>query len=365
MSFQDSRYNAFYNNNNDNNLKPNEQSDTIKSLLNAVTKTLDNSDKSINKKKEIKREVREEPREIRETKEIREPREIRESKESKEVKEIKEHEIKKSKEPKEIKEPKESKELKEQIKESKESKEQIKEIPKIVTKKTDKSNDSIDTKINDVIDTFGRMSLTEQYEMLETNDKIEKIDENYDDLPDLIPLINDFKPSAIENDIKDVNNIDKMTTTENIKSTEDTQEYFKYEQLINNLGFLASVNKNDKLVLFNGNFNNDKMFIPSILRYWFGQSRETTYDGLEKLIISAEYHSNFLIEQIKKENNPENKKDLSIKLNDLTLNLDASTLGLNNLLITYSDDKAYFARLGTCIKKFHYRVSKNMETRNI
>ena len=125
-------------------------------------------------------------------------------------------------------------------------------------------------------------------------------------------------------------------------------------ELLTNLKLLSHVKQNDKLTC---DIKNDvveidsRYYLQGIRRWICGDTRVETINFIEKLVISAEYLSENLILS----KNVDDKHNLKI----LTEDLISCKSGLNNLKITYFDDKLFVSRIENYLEKIKLRIDKN------
>ena len=172
---------------------------------------------------------------------------------------------------------------------------------------------------------------------------------------------------------KDINNIvvSNIMKTENIKQTEENTEpvepsdIFNFEDLIVNLKFLASVGKGLKLSSSSGKLDADKMYLGSISRWLYSEGRESTFKIIQKIIKSANYHSEYLIKKLHDPNiTRQDNEDYTKRINNLTSDLATSQIGIRNLIITYQHDDLFLAKLDVCLDEILTRKTKNMNYNN-
>lgn len=116
-------------------------------------------------------------------------------------------------------------------------------------------------------------------------------------------------------------------------------EIFDFIELRKNLKLLSRINENDKLTIINGIINIDQRYYFQGLRRWYtNDSRDLTKKFIEKLIRSTEYYIR-------------NLKDVD-DLKHLSKSLLISKIGIENLCITYNDDKNFTSILSINIEQF-------------
>lgn len=151
---------------------------------------------------------------------------------------------------------------------------------------------------------------------------------------------------------------DETETKASILLSEEDEDMFSYEDLLANLKLLSQVKKDFKLSISpSGNLIIDtRYFFPSVQRRFSGDGREKTCDVLKKIIKSSDYHSEYLISNLK---DPADS-DVRHKLQILTEDIIAARSGFRNLIITYRDDDVFLAKLDIYIDAFSVRKNKNV-----
>lgn len=200
--------------------------------------------------------------------------------------------------------------------------------------------------------------------------------EEHSKLQNVVNNVNELKKSLKEQS----ETTDKSINTENsenlhkisenninntMENTEQSNEtIFEYNELIANLKFLASVEKNQKLSVADGNLKTDGMYFGTITRWVWGEGRNSLYTVITKLITSADYYSEKCIKQLRSLNpKDENYDNVKRKLDSLTLDLNSSKKGIRNLIITYQGDDSYLAKLDICLENITVRSFKNMNAK--
>ena len=140
--------------------------------------------------------------------------------------------------------------------------------------------------------------------------------------------------------------------------TQPTQQVpenlFHLMELLTNLKLLSHVKQNDKLTCDSKNDLieiDSRYYLQGIRRWICGDTRAETINFIDKLVVSAEYLSENLILS----KNVDDKHNLKI----LTEDLISSKSGLNNLKITYFDDKLFVSRVENYLEKIKLRIDKN------
>lgn len=132
------------------------------------------------------------------------------------------------------------------------------------------------------------------------------------------------------------------------------ENLFHLMELLTNLKLLSHVKQHDKLTCDNKNDSvciDSRYYLQGIRRWICGDTRTETINFIDKLVVSAEYLSENLILS----KNVDDKHNLKI----LTEDLISSKNGLNNLKITYFDDKLFVSRVENYIEKIKLRIDKN------
>ena len=132
------------------------------------------------------------------------------------------------------------------------------------------------------------------------------------------------------------------------------ENLFHLMELLTNLKLLSHLKQHDKLTCDNKNDLveiDSRYYLQGIRRWICGDTRTETINFIEKLVASAEYLSENLILS----KNIDDKHNLKI----LTEDLISSKNGLNNLKITYFDDKLFVSRVENYLEKIKLRIDKN------
>ncbi len=123
----------------------------------------------------------------------------------------------------------------------------------------------------------------------------------------------------------------------NVKSSEGVQQtlnniiplndIFSYIDLRKYLQLISSINEGDKLTFSGDNINIDKRYYFQGLRRWYtSDSRDLTKNFINKILKSSEYYYSH-----------NNKLDLQNLNNSLII----SKIGIQNLILTYNEDKSF------------------------
>ena len=132
------------------------------------------------------------------------------------------------------------------------------------------------------------------------------------------------------------------------------ENLFHLMELLTNLKLLSHLKQHDKLTCDNKNdivCIDSRYYLQGIRRWICGDTRTETINFIDKLVVSAEYLSENLILS----KNVDDKHNLKI----LTEDLISSKNGLNNLKITYFDDKLFVSRVENYLEKIKLRIDKN------
>lgn len=139
---------------------------------------------------------------------------------------------------------------------------------------------------------------------------------------------------------------------ENQDETQNEPELYEYMELMTNLKLLSYVKEQDKLARTENKMEIDNRYYLQGVRRWMnGDSRDITLHFIEKIVKSADSIS----ENLAKSKNPDDKYNLKL----LTEDLISSKSGLNNLKITYNDDKLFISTIDNLIEKIKIRICKN------
>jgi hypothetical protein len=177
------------------------------------------------------------------------------------------------------------------------------------------------------------------------------IDENINknvNKKNITPIITPITSNISNNTSNNTSNLSKI---QNIKIPENL---FHLMELLTNLKLLSHVKQNDKLTC---DIKNDivsidsRYYLQGIRRWICGDTRNETINFIDKLVVSAEYLSENLILS----KNTDDKHNLKI----LTEDLISSKNGLNNLKLTYSEDKLLISRVENYLEKIKLRIDKN------
>jgi hypothetical protein len=144
-------------------------------------------------------------------------------------------------------------------------------------------------------------------------------------------------------------------------SGEKTVEYnklFDLMELLTNLKLLSHVKQNEKLSCDNNNNFveiDNRYYLQGIRRWMNGDSREETIKFIDKLINSSESISEKLIMGTIDNTNEDDAHNLKL----LTEDLISCKNGLNNLKLTYNDDKLFISKMDNYIEMIKMRIDKN------
>jgi hypothetical protein len=165
---------------------------------------------------------------------------------------------------------------------------------------------------------------------------------------------NDTKNNDTKNnDTKDNDTKDNNDNTQQ-KQPVEFSKLFDLMELLTNLKLLSHIKQNEKLSCDNGNNFieiDNRYYLQGIRRWMNGDSREETIKFVDKLINSTESISEKLI-------NGSNEDD-SHNLKLLTEDLISCKNGLNNLKLTYNDDKLFISKMDNYIEMIKMRIDKN------
>lgn len=118
------------------------------------------------------------------------------------------------------------------------------------------------------------------------------------------------------------------------------------EQLLTDLNVISSVSKYEKLIIKNtGELDVDKRYLQSLRRYLSGDSRCVLLTYLNKMFLSIDTETDFLINCYKANTAEDVHEYVTNTLHDFYLNTVNSKKGLLNLIETYGDDIAVRSRL--------------------
>jgi hypothetical protein len=158
--------------------------------------------------------------------------------------------------------------------------------------------------------------------------------------------------------IQQTQNIQQNQVNQPIQQIQQIQQIpenlFHLMELLTNLKLLSHLKQHDKLTCDNKNDVveiDSRYYLQGIRRWICGDTRTETINFIDKLVVSAEYLSENLILS----KNIDDKHNLKI----LTEDLISSKNGLNNLKITYFDDKLFVSRIENYLEKIKLRIDKN------
>jgi len=139
-------------------------------------------------------------------------------------------------------------------------------------------------------------------------------------------------------------------------------DIFSYEDLLANLKLLSQVKKESKLATTSGSLDIDTRYslLQPFQRWWSSDGKGPTYEILQKIIRSADFHSEAFILKLREAED----KDTKHKLQALTEDLITSRVGLRNLIITYRDCDSFLAKLDICWDAIAVRKEKNVNFRD-
>jgi hypothetical protein len=158
---------------------------------------------------------------------------------------------------------------------------------------------------------------------------------------------------------------------ENTTTEETKTDYFTYDDLLFNLRLLSRVENDTKLIIKHGNLDIDNRWIQSVRRFVTRDNREITCEVLKKIICSAEYHSNNLMNEINENENEDNEdnenkdNDKDRKLNDITLAIESSKIGLTNLTMTYKYDSSFISKINIYINSLDVIKHRNLHKKKV
>jgi hypothetical protein len=162
-----------------------------------------------------------------------------------------------------------------------------------------------------------------------------------------------------------------------IKVFPTSQSIKNLDNLIHNLETIGNVKEHDKLnVDSNNNFSIDTLYYTQgIIRRIYGNGRDTTLNGLSKLIDDVFIFADDLLAKERKkrqynmlnisydiktnvfDNKINNYKDISSDiLNKIAIYLEKAIYGLQNIKITYINDSQVTDQLDIIISKITHRV---------
>jgi len=183
------------------------------------------------------------------------------------------------------------------------------------------------------------------------------------------PVLFEEKEKDKEKEIKEIKEIKELKELkESIKDIKELKEnkenkinllesgiYNTHDDflILTNLSILNKIQNNDKLVVYKNNFNNDSNrklidfeihidngYLRPITRWYQSQCRSETIDYINRLIDISIIQYN----ELKKKNN-------KIAMNKYASALENSKTGLNNLKITYADDRTIISKIDLIIEK--------------
>ena len=154
--------------------------------------------------------------------------------------------------------------------------------------------------------------------------------------------------------IKEIIHSENTTTKSQVNQdeTNNEPELYEYMELMTNLKLLSYVKEQDKLAKTENKMEIDNRYYLQGVRRWYnGDSRDLTLHFIEKIVKSADSIS----EDLAKSKNSDDKYNLKL----LTEDLISSKSGLNNLKITYNEDKLFISTIDNLIEKIKIRICKN------
>ncbi len=135
-------------------------------------------------------------------------------------------------------------------------------------------------------------------------------------------------------------------------TNEPSDELYNFMDLMTNLKLISHLKENDKLTHTEEKMEIDTRYYLQGIRRWLGgDSREETIKYIDKIIRSADLISDKFI----KSKSDDDKYNLKL----LTEDLIACRNGLNNLKITYNEDKLFISTIENFIEKIKIRINKN------
>jgi hypothetical protein len=156
---------------------------------------------------------------------------------------------------------------------------------------------------------------------------------------------NSLIKEIIKEQPKDLN---KNTEVKN----EPVDELYNFMDLMTNLKLISHLKENDKLTHTEVKMEIDtRYYLQGIRRWLYGDSREETIKYIDRIIRSADVISDKFI----KSKSDDDKYNLKL----LTEDLIACRNGLNNLKITYNEDKLFISTIENFIEKIKIRINKN------
>jgi hypothetical protein len=118
------------------------------------------------------------------------------------------------------------------------------------------------------------------------------------------------------------------------------------EQLLTDLQVISCVLKGEKLIIKNtGELDVDKRYFQSVRRYLSGDSRCVLLTYLNKMFLSIDTETDFLINCYKVNTTEDVHEYITNTLHDFYLNTVNAKKGILNLIETYADDVAVRSRL--------------------
>jgi hypothetical protein len=127
---------------------------------------------------------------------------------------------------------------------------------------------------------------------------------------------------------------------------------YNFMDLMTNLKLISHLKEHDKLTQTEQKMEIDSRYYLQGVRRWLGgDSRDETIKYIDRIIRSADTIS----EKFIKSKSEDDKHNLKL----LTEDLIACRNGLNNLKITYNDDKLFISTIENFIEKIKIRINKN------
>jgi hypothetical protein len=122
--------------------------------------------------------------------------------------------------------------------------------------------------------------------------------------------------------------------------------------LMTNLKLISHLKEHDKLTQTEQKMEIDTRYYLQGVRRWFGgDTRDETIKYIDRIIRSADIISDKFL----KSKSDDDKHNLKL----LTEDLIACRNGLNNIKITYNDDKLFISTIENFIEKIKIRINKN------
>ena len=222
--------------------------------------------------------------------------------------------------------------------------------------------------IDDVIDNINDIDY-----MINNNikniDNIEKIENNNNKQYikyNIYNMCEQMEKIDLENNLV-INNNCNNDCTNDCKNNEEKQVLnntislpdLTFNDILTNLKILAIVTENNKLTCFQNKLNIDKYWLSSLRRWLWGQNGDVTVKFIIHLIKCTDDYC----KQIREADDTYVDFINQNKLNDLTIAINNSIYGLENLKNTYKyhSDNSIYVRLDTCINEIKRIAEVNMK----